>query len=334
MPEEAEFVAVSGYAILLLPLALAIEAASGDFTWMLGPAHHPVGLLGRLIGAFDRRLNRPQRGERDRLVRGIVVVVLIVALAAVVGWALHWLSRGLAYGFVLELVCVVALLCQRSLYRHVRAVALGLERDGTAGGRRAVAHIVGRDPKTLDSPGIARAAIESAAENFGDGVVAPAFWYALLGLPGLFAYKAVNTLDSMIGHRTEQYRAFGMAAARLDDALSYLPARLAALLLAAAALFVPTGRPGAALRVMLRDARKHRSMNAGWPEAAAAGALHLALAGPRHYAGESVAGAWLGDGPTAAGARDVRRMLSLFTVACLLHGLVYILLALLWLGVE
>ncbi len=185
-------------------------------------------------------------------------------------------------------------------------------------GRAAVSHIVGRDPARLDAHGVARAAIESLAENFSDGVVAPVFWYLLLGLPGLFAYKMANTLDSMIGHRSPRYRAFGWAAARFDDLLNLVPARLSGLLLTGAALFANEATPGHALWVMLRDGRRHHSPNAGWPEAAMAGALGLALAGPRSYAEGEVRDPWLGDGTPEATPADIGRGLQLYMLACLL----------------
>ncbi len=181
-------------------------------------------------------------------------------------------------------------------------------------------HIVGRDPESLDAHGVARAAIESLAENFSDGVVAPVFWYLLLGLPGLFAYKMASTLDSMIGHRTPHYQSFGWAAARLDDVLNLVPARLSGLLIAAAAVFTRGSRPDRALLIMLRDARKHRSPNAGWPEGAMAGALGLALAGPRRYAEGLVADPWVGEGTARAVAGDIARALRLYTLACLVQG--------------
>jgi adenosylcobinamide-phosphate synthase len=183
-----------------------------------------------------------------------------------------------------------------------------------------VRHIVGRDPMSLDEHGVARAAIESLAENFSDGVVAPVLWTILFGLPGLFVYKTANTLDSMIGHLSPRYRSFGWAAARLDDVLNLAPARLAALLIAAAALVTPQTSSGAALRIMLRDAGKHRSPNAGWPEAAMAGALGLALAGPRRYAERVVADPWIGDGRARAVPTDMFRALLIYVVACALQG--------------
>jgi len=173
---------------------------------------------------------------------------------------------------------------------------------------------------SLDANGVARAAIESLAENFSDGVVAPVFWYLLLGLPGLFAYKMANTLDSMIGHRTPQYRSFGWAAARLDDILNTVPAPLSGLLLTAAAAFARSCRPGRALMIMLRDGRKHHSPNAGWPESAMAGALGLALAGPRRYAEGLVSDPWLGDGTARAATSDITRALRLYRLACLIEG--------------
>jgi len=215
---------------------------------------------------------------------------------------------------------VAVLLAQRSLFEYVARVGDALLRNGLTQGREAVAHIVGRDIQSLDEHGVARAAIESLAENFSDAVVAPAFWYALFGLPGLFVYKTVNTLDSMIGHRTPRYLQFGWAAARLDDLLNLVPARLSGVLLTAAALVSPQARVAPAFRVMLRDARKHRSPNAGWPEAATAGALDLALAGPRRYHGEIVDDPWLGDGRARATVADIGRALRLYMIACILQA--------------
>jgi adenosylcobinamide-phosphate synthase len=206
---------------------------------------------------------------------------------------------------------------------HVRTVGRALARDGLAAGRAAVAHIVGRQTDRLDEHAVARAAIESLAENFADGVVAPAFWYALLGLPGIFVYKAINTMDSMIGYKSDRYRYFGMAAARLDDVVNLIPARFAAILFALAAIVSPTANPLRAWRTMWRDARKHESPNAGWPEAAVAGALNLALGGPRRYLGGVTRAEWLGDGTARATTRDIRRALMLYAVAALLHLLFY-----------
>jgi adenosylcobinamide-phosphate synthase len=206
---------------------------------------------------------------------------------------------------------------------------LALQRGGVDAGRIAVSQIVGRDPASLDGFGVARAGIESLAENFSDGVVAPVFFYALAGLPGILLYKTVNTLDSMIGHRSPRYAAFGWASARFDDLLNLIPARFSGLLICLAATFVSRGRPVVALKTMWRDAPKHRSPNAGWPEAAMAGALDLALAGPRRYGELVVDDPWLGDGRARATPADMRRALMVFAVACLVQLLILAALALL-----
>ncbi len=308
---------------VILFLALVVDAVVGEFGPLFRMLPHPVAWIGSLTGWFDRRLNRERRSENARFVRGLVVVVLMVGLAAAAGWGLHGLARDVPHGWAIELVAVTLLVAQRSLFDHVRAVARGLEHDGLRGGRAAVARIVGRDPETLDEHGVARAAIESLAESFADGVVAPVFWYLLLGLPGLLVYKTVNTMDSMIGYRTERHAAFGRAAARLDDVMNYLPARIAAVLIVVASAFVPRGRPGASFRVMARDGGKHRSPNAGWPEAAMAGALGVALAGPRSYGGATENEPWVGgEFPARVAPADIRRALYLFVVACLMEAVI------------
>ena len=297
-------------------LALLLDAAVGDppLLWRILP--HPVVLVGRLIAFFDRRLNRAERGAWARRLRGIFTVLAVVAAAAVAGGILAEAAARLRVGPAIEILAMAALIAQRSLYDHVLAVGLALDRGGVEAGRQAVSHIVGRSPEALDEHGVARAAVESLAENFSDGVVAPVFWTLLFGLPGLCVYKAVNTMDSMIGHRTPQYRAFGWAAARLDDLLNLVPARLAGLLVVAGAAVSPGAAPWPAFVTMLRDARKHRSPNAGWPEAAMAGALGIALCGPRRYPGLVVDAAWIGDGRARANAGDVARALVVYVRAC------------------
>jgi adenosylcobinamide-phosphate synthase len=306
--------------LLLLIAGLAVDGALGDLPALFRHVPHPVALAGRAIAFCDRKLNREIRGEASRRGRGIVTVVALSGGAALLGLAIELLCRGTVPGAVVEVLLIAVLVAQRSLYEHVAAVRRALDAGGLTAGRAAVRHIVGRDPASLDAHGVARAAIESLAENFGDGVVAPVFWYLLAGLPGLFAYKMTNTLDSMIGHRSPRYRAFGWAAARLDDFLNLVPARLGGLLLAAAAVFAPGCRPGHAVAIMLRDGRKHRSLNAGWPEGAMAGALGLALAGPRRYAQGVVADPWVGDGTARAATSDIARALSLYRLACLIEG--------------
>ncbi len=300
---------------LLLLMALALDALVGDPRWL----PHPVRLMGWLTGLLDRLLNRDGLAEPFRLVHGAAAVPMVVGAAAAAAWYVERAAATVSWGWLAELALVAVFVAQRSMADHMTRVARAL-RQGVLPGREAVRHIVGRDVSALDERGVARAAIESCAENYSDGVVAPLFWYLLLGLPGLAAYKAVNTMDSMIGHRTPRYRAFGMVAARLDDAANWVPARLAGLLIAAAACVLPGASPRGALRIMMRDARKHRSPNAGWPEAAMAGALGLALLGPRHYEGESSEGVWLGDGRAEATDADVRRANRLFAVACALSA--------------
>lgn len=304
--------------LLLLLAGLAIDAVFGDMPAVFALVPHPVVVAGRVIGVFEAKLNRPNRSERSRRERGIVTAIVLVTAAAGLGWALHRLGRGSLGGAIVEALAIGVLVAQRGLFLHVAAVAAALEAGGLTSGRDAVRHIVGRDPMRLDRHGVARAAIESLAENFSDGVVAPVFWYLVLGLPGLFAYKMANTLDSMLGHRSARYRSFGWAAARFDDLLNLVPAPLSGLLLSAAALFAGEPKPGHAFAVMLRDGRKHHSPNAGWPEAAMAGALRLALAGPRSYAEGEVRDPWLGDGTPDAMPADITRALGLYSLAVLL----------------
>ena len=306
--------------VMLLVAGLAIDALFGDMPWLFRQIPHPVVLAGRAVAFFDRKLNRETRGEAVRRNRGIITVILLVGTAAALGLVVEVLCQGRLPGAVVEAALIGVLVAQRSLYEHVAAVANALDAGGLPAGRAAVSHIVGRDPTSLDSHGVARAAIESLAENFSDGVVAPVFWYLLLGLPGLFAYKMANTLDSMIGHRTPHYRSFGWAAARFDDLLNLVPAPISGLLLVAAAVLTKNGRPDRALVIMLRDGRKHHSPNAGWPESAMAGALGLALAGPRRYPEGVVADPWLGDGSARAATTDILRALRLYRFACLIEG--------------
>ena len=304
--------------LVLLYFALIVDAVFGEMAALFRALPHPVVLAGRVISEFERRLNRPRRSERVRQVRGVLTVLTVVPLAAAIGWGLQRLCRDSSLGAAVEVFVVAVLLAQRSLFDHVAEVARALVQGGLGSARLAVGRIVGRDPMSLDGAGVARAAIESLAENFSDGVVAPAFWYLVAGLPGIFAYKMANTLDSMIGHKSERYRAFGWAAARLDDLLNLIPAPIGGLLLAAAAAFDQRTSAAAAFRIMLRDGRKHRSPNAGWPEAAMAGALGISLAGPRRYAEGIVDGPYLGDGSPVATPMDITRALQLYFRACLI----------------
>jgi adenosylcobinamide-phosphate synthase len=293
---------------------------------------HPVTWMGRLISFLENRFNRGADAEARRRWGAVALLVLLV----VVGFVSFFIEVALLllpFGLIALALVASTLLAQRSLFVHVAGVADALEQGGLPAGREAVAHIVGRDTADLDQAGVARAAIESLAENFSDGVVAPCLYGALLGLPGMALYKAVNTADSMIGHLTPRHAAFGWAAAKLDDLINLPAARLAALWLVLAALLIGEADAKAALAAVRRDARRHRSPNAGWPEAAMAGALHLRLAGPRTYHGVVTKDVWMGDGRSDAGADDIRRALRLYKTACAIEFAALGLLALLiWLA--
>ncbi|MGC2776579.1 MAG: adenosylcobinamide-phosphate synthase CbiB [Bradyrhizobium sp.] len=305
--------------------ALLIEAAGGYPQVLVRRIGHPVMWMGALIAWADRRWNQGAASFAVRRARGVGLVVLLITAMMAIGLAATWVMQAVvgkpAATIILGLLAS-SLLAQRSLHAHVAAVATGLENEGIDGGRRAVAMIVGRDPESLSEAGVSRAAIESLAENFSDGVVAPLLWLVVGGLPGILIYKAINTADSMIGHLSERHRAFGWAAARLDDLINLPASRLSALWIAAAAVFVPNASAAAALETVGHDASQHRSPNAGWPEAAMAGALGLRLAGPRVYHGHLVADAWMGHGRADLNASDIRRALRLYRLACLIQALI------------
>jgi adenosylcobinamide-phosphate synthase len=309
--------------VALALVAMLTELCVGYPESALRAAGHPVTWIGQLITTLDRSLNRETLSLAQRRAAGIVALLIVLAavggIAFVIQHALLRLLLGAIFGTILGTivigVCASALLAQKSLHRHVADVATALEKDGVAAARNAVARIVGRDTAQLDDAGIARAAIESLAENFSDGIVAPVFWMVIAGLPGAALYKAINTADSMIGHRTARYAAFGWAAARLDDLVNLPASRLAALLLIAATWLNSRSAAGAAFRAVRRDASRHRSPNAGYPEAAIAGALGLALSGPRTYGGVSVDDATMGDGRRDATAADIREALALYRTA-------------------
>jgi adenosylcobinamide-phosphate synthase len=250
-------------------------------------------------------------------VAGVLALLLLLLIAGLVTFGLQALLTGLGVaGLIVLALLSSTLLAQRSLHEHVAAVSAGLRERGIVGGREAVSMIVGRNPNSLDEAGVSRAAIESLAENFSDGIVAPAFWLGLGGLPGAALYKAANTADSMIGHRTPRHEAFGWASARFDDLVNLPASRLSALLIVAAAALNRDASPGSALRAVRCDASHHRSPNAGWPEAAMAGALGLRLAGPRTYGNVRVEDRWMGDGRAEANAQDIDRALALYRTAC------------------
>jgi adenosylcobinamide-phosphate synthase len=303
-----------------LLLALALDACFGDPKRLWGRVPHPVVLMGRAIARLEARRLDLAMPAIVQVRRGRDASLLVIGASVLFALGVQELCIRLPLGWLLLGLAMSTLIAARGLHDHVAAVATALQ-QGLEGGRQAIAQIVGRDPASLDEHGVARAAIESTAENFADGVVAPLLWGVLLGLPGMAAYKAINTLDSMIGHRSARYLHFGRFAARLDDVANWLPARLSALLILAAAVCLPGATPAAGWRAMWRDAPRHRSPNAGWPEAALAGALGLRLAGPRRYAGEAVDDAWMGDGRGAATPADVGRALRVLVIACALASI-------------
>ena len=298
--------------VTLAFIALLIEALVGYPDWLVQSIGHPVTWMGRLISFLDDTLNHERLSRASSRAAGIASLLIVIG---VTGGAAYGFERGLfwlPFGVVFAALPASTLLAQRSLHAHVERVATALERGGLSAGRKAVSHIVGRDTQALDEAAVARAAIESLAESFSDGVVAPALWLAMGGIPGAAVYKAINTADSMIGRRTRRHEAFGWAAARLDDLVNLPASRLSALLLIAAAATMSRASAAQAWRAVTRDASHHRSPNAGYPEAAMAGALDLALAGPRIYAGVEIDDAIMGRGRRAATAADIRWALALF----------------------
>lgn len=297
--------------------ALAIDAAFGYPDALFARIGHPASWIGAVIARLDAALNRDAASPLLRRLAGVVALVALLALALIAGLLLEQALGSAPFGGAALAVLGSSLIAQRSLYDHVEDVENALE-SGLDDARRSVARIVGRDAGSLDRSGVARAAIESLSENFSDGVVAPAFWMLLFGLPGALAYKALNTADSMIGHRTSRHGEFGFASARLDDLANLPCSRLSALLLSLGCVGLPFASARAALATALRDARRHLSPNAGWPEAAMAGALGLSLGGPRSYEGVELQAALLGAGRRDAGPADIRRALRLYRRACVL----------------
>jgi adenosylcobinamide-phosphate synthase len=272
--------------LVILALALLLDRYFGDPDWLWRKYPHPVVWFGKAIEAAEKALYPAHGTPAEKKRAGVLLILgLVVAGCVAASFASKILSLFGSLGILIEVAIVAVLLAQKSLSDHVDAVRKGLETEGLEGGRKAVAMIVGRDVKSLDKTGVSRAAIESLAENTSDGVVGPALAYMAFGLPGIIAYKIINTADSMIGHKSERYLHFGWAAARLDDLVNLIPARLTGLLACAAIAWVE-GRHAAerAFAIMRRDARLHKSPNAGWPEAAFAGGLDVALGGPRAYA--------------------------------------------------
>ncbi|AHB48484.1 cobalamin biosynthesis protein CobD [Hyphomicrobium nitrativorans NL23] len=317
------------YASLALA-GLAVEAVCGYPRWLFRAIGHPVSWIGRLIAWCDDAWNRPSHTFARRRLAGIGALAVCLAATTAVSVGLVLVTRSLVpepLALVILGILASAFIAQRSLDEHVRAVACALETGTLDDARRAVAQIVGRDTTVLDTAAVSRASIESLSENFSDGIVAPVFWMVVGGLPGAALYKTINTADSMVGHKSERHLAFGWAAARLDDIVNLPASRLSALWIAAAASLLPGVSGRSALAAVRRDAPRHRSPNAGWPEAAMAGALGVRLAGPRSYGGETVDDHWMGTGPADATAADIRRALRIYRLACVIQAATVALLA-------
>ncbi len=305
--------------LLILLAAIGLDRIVGDPPWLWQRVPHPVVIFGKGIDLFEKRLNTGAFTPEGRRLNGVFTIIALLALSILFGMLLSMIFHHLGFlGMILEIIVVAVFLAQKSLGDHVQAVADGLLRNGLEGGRQAVAMIVGRDPQTLNESGVSRAAIESLSENFADGVVAPVFWYLIAGLPGILAYKMLNTADSMIGHKNERFLQFGWASARLDDLANWPAARLSAGFIAVAALLrLGTGAGRRSLSAALRDSGLHRSPNSGWPEAAMAGALDLQLAGPRVYGGIRVSEPMMhAAGRADAGPQDILSGIRVFYTAC------------------
>ncbi|EUC01108.1 Cobalamin biosynthesis protein cbiB [Rhizobium sp. CF080] len=317
---------------LLAFLALIIERIFGYPDWLFRRIGHPVTWIGALISRLDRDLNRESDDFSTRKRKGVLALLALLGITILLGLVIEYDLKLIPLGPFLLVLIAASLPAQKSLETHVEAVATALRDGGLEAGRKAVSKIVGRDPEKLDEAAVCRAAIESLAENFSDGVVAPAFWMGIFGLAGGVGYKAANTADSMIGHKSPHHEAFGWAAARFDDLINLPASRLSALLFVVAAGFIDRASPGNAIRAVRRDARHHRSPNAGWPEAAMAGALGIALAGPRSYGGQMIEARFMGEGGRSElNYDDIRRALKLARVAdALLIGLFGLLAWIIW----
>lgn len=311
------------FTLSVLAVALALDAAVGYPAVLYRALGHPVTWIGAVLTRLEGLLNRVVDSFDERRQWGMLALALLIDGAAGIAILVQYLMPGGVWGICWIGILASSLIAQRSLHEHVAAVAAALETEGLLAGRKAVSMIVGRNTEMLDVAGVSRAAIESLAENFSDGVVAPAFWIVVAGLPGGVAYKAANTADSMIGHRNERYEAFGWTAARFDDLVNLPASRLSVVWIFLAALVLEgPAAAGAATKSVWKDARRHRSPNAGWPEAAFAGALDLQLAGPRMYGSELVLDSFMGSGRRTADANDIRRALRLYRGACIAQFIV------------
>ncbi len=306
-------------------IALIAEPLLGYPALLQRRIGHPVQWMGALIDLFDRHMNDEAAAAKIRRRAGIIMLAALCTITALLTLAISLLLHRLPFGWVAEALLASVFLAHRQLGQAVRAVADGLEAS-LLRGREAVSHIVGRDTKALEEEEVARAAIETLAENASDGVIAPLFWLLIFGLPGIAVYKAINTADSMVGHLNARYADFGWASAKTDDVVNWVPARLTAILFCLAAIITPGASARAALKAVLHDAGKHKSPNAGWPEAAMAGALHFGLGGPRAYGGEVLNLPSMGTGRRHLGPNDIRKSITLYAVALMITFIIVVVL--------
>ncbi|MBZ0260441.1 MAG: adenosylcobinamide-phosphate synthase CbiB [Hyphomicrobiales bacterium] len=295
-------------------LALLVERLFGYPKPLYDKIGHPVEWFGTVLKKLEALLYDPQAEPLQARIRGVAALLALLLIAAMPAILIASVLSSWKFGWIVEALLATMLLAQHSLYEHVNTVGKGLDISLNEG-CKAVAKIVGRDPAALDESGVVKGALESLAENASDGIVAPVLWYALLGLPGIVAYKAINTADSMIGHKSERYIYFGWAAARLDDLINLPASRLTGFLFAAAAAWNDQERGKLAVRAMWRDAPKHQSPNAGWPESALAASLGVKFGGPRSYEGSRVDLPWMGEGRETLNRDDIRKGLRLYGTA-------------------
>jgi len=308
--------------LVLLLTALGVEALVGGFPALFRTIPHPEQAMLHAITSLETKLNREKRSPMDRAIRGLFVAVAMVGLALAIGTGVSWLGQNHDFGWIVEFILLAVLLDQRALYGRMGSIGQAMGSGNIESARAALQPMVNRETALMDDHGVARTAIEVGGEGFGVGVVAPVFWYVLFGFPGLAVCRTVSLMNRVIGHPTSRYRAFGMVAARLNDVVQLIPSCLAGIFLVLAALFAPTARPGFAFRVMMRDSSKYRSRGAGWPVAAMAGALNLALAGPRRYTEKTLNDPWVGSGTAQAECHDIRRAQYLFAVGCLINAMI------------
>ena len=306
--------------LILLVFALIVEAVLGRYPGFGRWPGAPAAVMAGFISWCDRKLNREGRSLGDRAARGAVVTLILVCLVGAVGWGLAWLTQNIAAFWILE-TCVIALLLdQRGTHAIVQRTGRALRGEDLSMARKELTPLAGQPIGPMDFHHLARTGLEASATAVARGAAGPVFWYVLFGLPGLMVFRAVDIMTELVGHQSERHPAFGFTAARLNDILLYIPARLAGLYIVLASLLVPTAKPGLAAKVMLRDAGKHHSFNLGWPLGAVAGALDLAFAGSRQLDGATLSASWIGDGTAKATARDVSRGLYLTGIACLLNA--------------